>query len=89
MSEKISQSLKRQVRGEVLQDEKTLTRYATDMSIYEVRPLAVVVPRDLEDVVAAARFAREEGIPLTPRGGGSGTAWRCPGAWHHLGAPQR
>jgi glycolate oxidase len=71
--EKIGQALKRQVRGKVLADEKTLARYATDMSIYQVHPLAVVVPRDPEDVAAAVRFAREEGIPLTPRGGGSST----------------
>jgi glycolate oxidase len=55
-------------------DEKTLTRYATDMSIYEIRPLVVVVPQDVEDVVAVVRFAREEGIPLTPRAGGTSTA---------------
>jgi len=71
--EKIGRALKRQVRGEVLVDEKTLARYATDLSIYQVHPLAVVVPRDPEDVAAAVRFAREEGIPLTPRGGGSST----------------
>ena len=62
------------MRGEVLVDERTLTRYATDMSMYEVRPLAVVMPQDLEDVVAVVRFAREEGIPLTPRAGGTSTA---------------
>jgi len=62
------------VRGDVLVDEKTLIRHATDQSIYEIRPLAVVIPRDLEDVVATVRFAREEGIPLTPRAGGTNTA---------------
>jgi len=73
-SEMIGYALGQRVRGQVLADEKTLTRYATDQSIYQIRPLAVVVPQDLDDVVAAVRFAREEGIPLTPRGWGSGTA---------------
>jgi FAD/FMN-containing dehydrogenase len=58
----------------VLDDDKTLDRYATDFSIYRVRPLVVVFPQDLEDVVAVVRFARDEGIPLTPRAGGSSTA---------------
>jgi glycolate oxidase len=62
------------MRGEVLVDERTLTRYATDMSIYEVHPLVVVIPQDVEDVVAVVRFAHEEGIPLTPRAGGTSTA---------------
>ncbi len=57
----------------MLVDEKALARYATDQSMYQVRPLAVVIPRDLEDVVAVVRFTRQEGIPLTPRAGGSST----------------
>jgi glycolate oxidase len=74
LSETVGQALRQQVRGEVLTDERTLIRYATDMSMYQVRPLAVVVPQDLEDVVAAVQFAGEEGIPVTPRAGGSSTA---------------
>ncbi len=42
--------------------------------MYEVRPLAVVYPHDVEDVVRVVRFAGEAGIPVTPRGRGSGTA---------------
>jgi glycolate oxidase len=71
---RLGQALRQRVRGEVLVDERTLARYATDMSMYQICPLAVVVPQDLEDVVAVVRFAREEGIPLTPRGGGTSTA---------------
>ena len=43
--EKIYETLRQRVRGDVLVDEKTLTRYATDQSIYEICLLAVVVPR--------------------------------------------
>ena len=68
------EGLKERVAGQVLTDEESLARYATDQSIYQIRPLAVLLPRDLEDVVAAVRYARAEGIPLTPRGMGSGTA---------------
>jgi glycolate oxidase len=58
----------------VQDDAKTLDRYATDQSMYRVRPLAVVFPQELGDVVDVVRFARDAGIPLTPRAGGSGTA---------------
>lgn len=71
---RIGRALRQRVQGQVDWDERTLRRYATDMSIYRVQPLAVVVPRDVQDVVAAVRFAAEAQLPLTPRGGGSNTA---------------
>ena len=43
------------------------------MSIYRVAPLAVVSPADEEDVCALIELARNEGVSLTARGGGSGT----------------
>ena len=73
-SEQVAQALRARVGGEVLVDERTLDRYSTDQSMYQVRPLAVVIPNDLGDVVATVTFCRDAGIPLTPRGGGSGTA---------------
>jgi FAD/FMN-containing dehydrogenase len=71
---KLAQALAGQIRGPVQTEDRVLERYATDQSMYEVRPLAVVHPQDAEDVAAVVRFAREEQIPLTPRAGGSGTA---------------
>ena len=73
-SAKMADALRHRVRGAVMDDERALERYSTDQSIYQIRPLLVVFPQDEEDVVATARFAREAGIPLTPRGMGSGTA---------------
>src|SRR3954463_6357103 len=63
--------LKRELRGEVLFDAFTRGRYSTDASIYQIEPLGVVVPKDREDVVAALQIAREEGVPVLPRGGGT------------------
>ena len=71
---KIAQALQQQIRGVVCTDESTRTRYATDYSIYRILPQILVFPRDLEDVVATVRFARENVLPVTPRGAGSGTA---------------
>ena len=73
-SSQIERVLSGLVRGSVQTEDRILDRYAIDQSIYRVRPMAIVHPHDLQDVVAMVRFAREEGIPLTPRAGGSGTA---------------
>ncbi|MCA9116616.1 MAG: FAD-binding protein [Planctomycetaceae bacterium] len=48
--------------------------YSTDGSLYQVPPTGVVWPRDRDDVVAVARFAAENNLPLHPRGAGSGIA---------------
>jgi FAD/FMN-containing dehydrogenase len=80
MQSKTAAALQSLVRGPVRADERTLARYSTDQSIYQVRPQVVVYPRDLEDVVAAVRFARQNGLPITARGAGSGTAGAALGA---------
>nr|WP_147260909.1 FAD-binding and (Fe-S)-binding domain-containing protein [Pseudonocardia hierapolitana] len=45
-----------------------------DASNYRHDPLAVVLPRDAEDVAAAVAVAREFGVPVTARGGGTSVA---------------
>jgi FAD/FMN-containing dehydrogenase/Fe-S oxidoreductase len=52
------------------------TVLATDNSIYQVTPQAIVFPRDGTDVMRIARLAAEPrfaSIVMTPRGGGTGT----------------
>jgi len=73
-SKSLADKLRRLVRGEVIVEEKALQRFSRDQSIYEILPAAVVLPKDLEDVRRLVLFASEEGLPITPRGGGSGTA---------------
>src|SRR5258708_23521170 len=63
--------LRRDIRGEVMFDAFSRGRYATDASIYQIEPLGVVVPRSREDAAAAIAIAREEGVPVLPRGGGT------------------
>jgi FAD/FMN-containing dehydrogenase/Fe-S oxidoreductase len=63
--------LKQNLRGEVLFDAFSRGRYSTDASIYQIEPVGVVVPRDKDDVAAALAIAREEGVPVLPRGGGT------------------
>ncbi|NNJ73737.1 MAG: FAD-binding oxidoreductase, partial [Anderseniella sp.] len=46
-------------------------RYATDASIYQIMPRAVVVPRSSDDVRNVIALAREEAVSVLPRGGGT------------------
>ncbi len=58
-------------RGQVLFDVASRGRYATDASIYQIFPIGVVVPADAADLRTALEIARDEGVPLLPRGAGS------------------
>ncbi len=59
------------MEGEVMFDAFSRGRYATDASHYQIEPIGVVVPKTEADVLAAIEIAREEGVPLLPRGGGT------------------
>jgi FAD/FMN-containing dehydrogenase/Fe-S oxidoreductase len=63
--------LRAAISGEVYFDRATRGMYATDASIYQIFPLGVVVPRTADDVAATIAIAREHGIPVTARGGGT------------------
>jgi FAD/FMN-containing dehydrogenase/Fe-S oxidoreductase len=63
--------LARNIKGEVLFDRATRGRYSTDASIYQMEPVGVIIPETIDDVVAAMSIARDEGIPVLARGGGT------------------
>ena len=46
--------------------------YATDASIYQIAPTAVVWPRDVEEVAEAVRICAAHATPVTARGAGTG-----------------
>ena len=68
---RLAARLTREIRGEVLFSRADRGRYATDASIYQVEPIGVIVPEEIGDVAAALSIAREEGVPVLPRGGGT------------------
>jgi FAD/FMN-containing dehydrogenase/Fe-S oxidoreductase len=70
-SPRLEARLRRELQGEVMFDAFSRGRYATDASIYQIEPLGVAVPKDKEDIAAALAIAREEGVPVLPRGGGT------------------
>ena len=67
----LATALRREIRGDVLFDRASRGRYATDASIYQVEPIGVIVPETAEDVAAALAIAREHGVAVLPRGGGT------------------
>lgn len=71
LARRIEAKLRAEIRGEVAFDKLTRGLYATDASIYQIVPLGVVIPRDADDVEAAIAIAREAGVPVTARGGGT------------------
>src|SRR5580692_9522960 len=70
-------ALRKNVRGEVHFDSSSRALYATDGSNYRQVPIGVVLPRDVEDVIAAVALCREFGAPLLCRGGGTSLAGQC------------
>src|SRR6476469_6571666 len=69
-----------QVRGDVRADVITRALYSTDASNYQIEPLAVITPRDGDDVIAAMTLAAGFQLPILPRGGGSSLAGQADGA---------
>ena len=70
-SSSLETRLRRELQGEVLFDAFSRGRYATDASIYQIEPLGVIVPTSRKDAAVAIAIAREEGVPVLPRGAGT------------------
>jgi FAD/FMN-containing dehydrogenase/Fe-S oxidoreductase len=71
---RIAEDLRGVVSGDVLCDDVSRALYSSDASLYELTPVAIVRPRVTADVVAVVRYAVENGLPIHPRGAGSGLA---------------
>jgi FAD/FMN-containing dehydrogenase/Fe-S oxidoreductase len=73
----LASALRREVRGEVRFDDGSRALYATDASNYRQIPIGVVLPRDVNDVLATIALARQHGAPILARGGGTSLAGQC------------
>jgi len=59
---------------EVAFDNLTRQLYATDASLYQIEPAAVAFPRDARQASALIQAALQAGVPVIPRGAGTGLA---------------
>ena len=53
-------------------DNLTRQLYATDASIYQIEPVAVAFPRNFRQASAVIQAAAQAGVPVIPRGAGTG-----------------
>ena len=72
--ERIQDDIRGLIAGEVRCDDVFLQLFASDASIYEIKPLAVVRPRSAADVSACVRYAAEKRLAIHARGAGTGVA---------------
>jgi FAD/FMN-containing dehydrogenase/Fe-S oxidoreductase len=78
-------SLSLQLEGELYYDDSTLhsaqkSIYATDASVYQEMPLAVALPKNIEDLRRLIRFANDFKTTLIPRAAGTSLAGQVVGS---------
>lgn len=57
---------------EIVFDNLNRRLYATDASPYQIQPLAVAFPKNPREAAAIIKGAAQAGVPVTPRGAGTG-----------------
>ncbi len=73
----IEAELKRRIECEVRFDAGSKAMYAVDGGNYRQVPIGVVVPKSVDDVIAAVDVCRSFGAPFLSRGGGTSLAGQC------------
>ena len=74
MKELFTNDLQLNIRGDVLTDEYSLGLYSTDASVYQILPIAIILPLDEADVISAIKIAKDHKVSVLPRGGGTSLA---------------
>lgn len=72
--ERIQDDIRGLIAGEVRCDDVFLRLFASDASIFEIKPLGVIRPRSPADVSACVRYVAEKQLPIHARGAGTGVA---------------
>jgi FAD/FMN-containing dehydrogenase/Fe-S oxidoreductase len=67
------------VEGEVLNDPYNLGIYSTDASIYQIKPMAIALPKSDSDLYSIVRTAREFQVPILARGAATSLAGQTVG----------
>ncbi len=71
LSQTIAKDLSLRIQGQVRAGLSDRGRYATDASVYQMMPVAVIVPRTESDVQETLSYAGRQGVSVLPRGGGT------------------
>ncbi len=82
--EKELQLLAKEIKGALYfnaspQHNAQLLAYSTDASVYQEKPLAVAIPRDINDIKRLIAFARRQHVTLIPRAAGTSLAGQVVG----------
>lgn len=78
--ELLARRLRAETQGEVLFDDGSRGRYATDASIYQITPVGAFVPTNERDIATAIDIARDLKVPVLARGGGTSQCGQTTGA---------
>ena len=70
----LEEELRRKVEGDVLFDDMSRLIYSTDASLYQIKPLGVILPRSDQEILETIQIAARYGVPVLPRGGGTSLA---------------
>jgi FAD/FMN-containing dehydrogenase/Fe-S oxidoreductase len=73
----LEKELTQNIEGEVRFDAGSKGLYSLDGSNYRQVPIGVVIPRSIENVIAAVSISRKHGAPILSRGGGTSLAGQC------------
>ncbi|WP_447744142.1 FAD-binding and (Fe-S)-binding domain-containing protein [Variovorax boronicumulans] len=76
----LARRLRTDTQGEVLFDDGSRGRYATDASIYQITPVGAFVPTNERDIATAIDIARDLKVPVLARGGGTSQCGQTTGA---------
>ena len=60
------------IAGDLYSDATVLEKFSKDASSYRILPKLVAEPKQEEDILKILQFARNQGLSLVCRGGGSG-----------------
>src|ERR687893_2712665 len=71
LEERLPAALDGRLNGYLRTDPASRALWSTDASIYQRRPVGVVMARSEEDIKRTLATARDLDLPITPRGGGT------------------
>jgi len=75
----LKDSLENKLSGEVRFDKISKILYSTDASNYQIEPVGIVIPKNVEDVAITLETASRYDVAILPRGSGSSLAGQAVG----------